>query len=466
MSSKPATDATRSWSIAGRLTAWYAAAAFALVFVATGYLYWALARNLDHEDDEFLADRAAAIGRVLAERPDDVDAVQQEVLVGGADRGGRFFVRVQPVGKGREAVETPGMDRVLPAEAFPAEGTVDYRAVDGRPFRIRASRDPGSGCAIQAAMDRTHDDHLLAGFRRQLAVVLSVSLLAAAIGGYAIARRGLRPIADVTAIAQRTGPGRLGERIEATGLPAEVRDLAATFNLMLGRLEDAFGRLSRFSADIAHELRTPINNLRGAVEVALGRPRTADEYREVLASCLEECGRLGRLIDGLLFLARAEDPKAVPKAGPVDVELELTAVRDLFDPAAAEAGVRLTVEAEPGLVVGADRELFQRAVSNLVTNGLAHTPAGGTVTLFAGADAASVRVGVRDTGPGIAPADLPYVFDRFYRADAARSDGGRIGLGLAIVRGIAELHGGAAAAISPPGHGTTVTVTFPRWVGK
>jgi two-component system heavy metal sensor histidine kinase CusS len=311
-------------------------------------------------------------------------------------------------------------------------------------------------------MDRTHDDHLLTDFRRWLVTVLGVSLLAAAAGGYVIARRGVRPIAEVTSTARRTGPSRLGERIAAEGLPAEVRELAETFNRMLGRLEDAFGRLARFSADIAHELRTPVNNLRGAVEVALGRPRTDDEYREVLGSCLEECGRLARLIDGLLFLARAEDPRAVLKTGPVDVGPELAAVRDLFDPAAAEAGVRLTVEAEPGLVVGADRELFQRAVANLTSNALAHTPAGGTVTLFAGAAAGGVRVGVRDTGPGIAPEHLPHVFDRFYRADAARSGGGRVGLGLAIVRGIAELHGGSVVAVSPPGQGATVTLTFPR----
>jgi two-component system heavy metal sensor histidine kinase CusS len=361
------------------------------------------------------------------------------------------------------------MTRVLPRDAFPRFGvmapneqTGEYRAADGRSFRLRAYAGADDPYTIHVAMDTSHDDELLADYRRQLAYVLGASLLAAAAGGYRIARRGVRPIADVTATARRIGPAHLGERIDPAGLPAEVRDLAGTFNRMLDRLGDAFARLGRFSADIAHELRTPVNNLRNEAEVALGRPRTAGEYRDVLGSCLEECDRLARLIDGLLFLARAEDPKTELAAAPVDAAAELRAVREVYDPAAAEAGVRLEVEAAPGLVVRADRELLQRAVGNLVANALAHTPPGGAVTLFAAGGGGGVRVGVRDTGSGIPADHLPYVFDRFYRADAARSPGGgRVGLGLAIVKGIAELHGGTATAASPPGRGTTVTIHFP-----
>jgi two-component system heavy metal sensor histidine kinase CusS len=208
-------------------------------------------------------------------------------------------------------------------------------------------------------------------------------------------------------------------------------------------------------------LRTPVNALRGEVEVALGRPRSGDEYRNVLGSCLEECGRLGRLIDSLLFLARAENPKTVLATEPVDVGRELVVVREFFEPAAAESGVALATEVEPDLVVPADRTLFQRAIGNLVTNALAHTPVGGTVTLRAARVAGAVRVEVVDTGEGIAHEHLPYLFDRFYRADPARSGGARVGLGLAIVKGVAELHGGAATVASAPGRGTTVTLTFP-----
>ncbi|OWK35610.1 heavy metal sensor histidine kinase [Fimbriiglobus ruber] len=463
----------RPWSIALRLTVWYAAAGFALVLGATGYLYWALAQNMDREDDQFLADKIGEVCRVLDDRPGDRAALEQEVLSsrGGAEHeAGRLFVRVVPA-DGSAAVETPGMDQILPRDVFPRldgpaprEQSGEFEAGDGKAYRLRGRVHGSSPHRIYAAMDRSHDEELLEEYRHHLAYVLGVSLVAVSAGGYWIARRGVRPIADVTSTAQRIRPTHMNERIDATGLPAEIRDLAHTFNHMLDRLEDAFTRLGRFSADIAHELRTPVNNLRGEVEVTLGRSRSPDEYREVLGSCLEECGRLTRLIDSLLFLARAEDPKTELVAVPVDVKAELSAVREFFAPAAAEAGVRLEVEAPPDLIVRGDRQLLQQAVGNLVANALSHTPAGGSVTLFAAKGAGSVCLGVRDTGSGIASADLPYIFDRFYRADAARASArGRVGhgLGLSIVKGIADLHRGTASAASPPGQGTTVTLVLP-----
>lgn len=465
MSSNPAPEPARPWSIARRLTVWYATAAFALVLTATGYLYFALARNLDREDDQFLADKARAVRRVLDDRPGDAKAVEEVVR---AEGGGRFLLRVSPSGREGDAVETPGMSQVLPWGTFPSvepghEVSIEHEAEGGESFRLRSDRTGGI-VLVHVAMNTSHDDEILGEYRRHLAYVLGLSLVAAAAGGYWIARRGVRPIADVIATARRIRPAHLDERIATDGQPAEIRELAGTFNHMLDRLKDAFARLGRFSADIAHELRTPVNNLRGEAEVALGRPRTPEEYREVLGSCLEECGRLTRLIDSLLFLARAEDPKTELVTTATDVAAELRAVEEFFAPAAAEAGVRLEVDAEPGLVVRADRHLLQQAIGNLVANALAHTPAGGVVTLFAARDAAGVRFGVRDTGPGVPPEHLPYLFDRFYRADPARAaDRGRVGLGLglAIVKGIAELHRGSVTAVSPPGQGTTVTLTLP-----
>jgi two-component system heavy metal sensor histidine kinase CusS len=316
--------------------------------------------------------------------------------------------------------------------------------------------------AVSAALDRSEDEELVADYRQHLAVVLGLALIVCAGGGYQLARRGLRPIAAVTATARRIGPAHLGERLKTAGLPAEVRDLAETFNAMLDRIEDAFARLSRFSADIAHELRTPVNVLRGEVEVALGRPRTDGEYRDVLGSCLEECGQLARLIDNLLFLARAEDPKTVLGTESVDVGRELVAVREFFDAATTEAGVRLTVESQLDVIIAADRGLFHRAIGNLVANALAHTPVGGTIHLRATHTEGGALVEVTDTGEGIAPEHLPYLFDRFYRGDQARSSvGGRVGLGLAIVKGVVELHGGKVNIKSEPGRGTTVSLIFP-----
>ncbi len=168
------------------------------------------------------------------------------------------------------------------------------------------------------------------------------------------------------------------------------------------------------------------------------------------------------LIDSLLFLARAEDPKTEVEREPLDVGRELAAVQEFYGAAAAEAGVNLAVQAPAGLVADLNRPLFQRAVGNLVANALAHTPADGTVTLAARCDGEAVCVEVADDGRGIAAEHLPHLFDRFYRVDPSRSSAaGHVGLGLAIVKSIAELHRGSVAVASEVGRGTRVTLRLP-----
>jgi two-component system heavy metal sensor histidine kinase CusS len=254
----------------------------------------------------------------------------------------------------------------------------------------------------------------------------------------------------------------LRERFELPGLPAELFVLAGAFNEMLDRLERSFQRLTQFSADISHELRTPVNNLRGEAEVALDKARTPEEYRDVLGSCLEECERLGRLIDSLLFLARADDPQTQIDRRPVDVTRELETVHAMYEATAAEAGVRWTVDAAGAAHAALDRTLFHRALGNLVANAVAHTKPGGSIRLAASTDGTSLHVEVSDTGSGIPPEHLPKVWDRFYRADAARSgEAGRVGLGLAIVKSIVILHGGSVEITSQVGRGTRVSLRFP-----
>lgn len=469
MSSKSAPEKSRAWSLAGRLTVWYGLSAFALIAASTGFLYWALLSNLDREDDEFLADKIHLLQTLLRERPDDARMLEEEVeWEPAARRFGQTYVRIAAPG-GRLRRETPGMSAVLPTSAIPAAAgaepgaAAEVTSADGRSFRVLAARADGTGEIIQAALDRTREEELLRAYRRYLWLALGVSLVICLLAGHRIARRGLRPLREVTDAARRTRASTLHERLATARLPTELADLAATFNEMLDRLQESFDRLSRFSADIAHELRNPVNSLRGEAEVALARPRSAEEYRDVLASGLEECGRLSQLIDSLLLLARSEDPQTQIAREPVDVGRELEAVREYYEPAAGEAGVTIRVHAPEAAVAPLDRALLQRAVGNLVANSLAHTPAGGTVTLSARREGPGVIVEVADTGEGIAPEHLPYVFDRFYRADAARAtDSKRVGLGLALVKGIAALHGGSVKAASEPGKGTRVTMRFPR----
>jgi two-component system heavy metal sensor histidine kinase CusS len=465
--------ARAGWSLATRLTLWYAGSAFLLILGATGFLYWALITNLDREDDEFLADRVRVLKALLRDRPGDETALRQAVGTEQAARPeAQILVRILDRG-GRTVVETSGMSADLPPDVFavPAETEESGRptelsTAEGRSFRAVAVRARGGRTGdevylLQVAFDRTYEEALLEGYRRNLGAVLAVALLACILVGYRIARRGLRPLADMARTAGRIRATTLHERMPAGGMPAELLVLAGTFNEMLDRLELSFRRLGQFSADIAHELRTPVNNLRGQAEVALGQSRSAEEYRDTLASCLEECDRLGRLIDSLLFLARAEDPQTRIVQERVDLARELAGVRDYYEAAAEEAGARLVVVAG-AVTADLDRTLLQRAVGNLVANALAHTPRGGTVTLAARAEGGGVVVEVADTGSGIPAEHLPHVFDRFYRADQARTGSvAHVGLGLSIVKGIAVLHRGSVTIHSTPGQGTRVTLVFP-----
>jgi two-component system, OmpR family, heavy metal sensor histidine kinase CusS len=220
------------------------------------------------------------------------------------------------------------------------------------------------------------------------------------------------------------------------------------------------------AADIAHDLRTPVNNIRGEAEVALARARSAAEYRDVIESCLEEAVRLSDLIGDLLFLARAESPLIDLRRERVNVGELLGGVREYYEASAADRGVSLTTAvADEPVIAELDRTLLQRAVGSLISNALAHTPPGGAVVLatnadvsnpdFANQDSSTIRIEVSDTGVGIPAEALPRVFDRFFRVDSSRSQGsGGTGLGLAIVQSIAVLHGGDVEIFSQPGRVT------------
>jgi two-component system, OmpR family, heavy metal sensor histidine kinase CusS len=228
---------------------------------------------------------------------------------------------------------------------------------------------------------------------------------------------------------------------------------------MLERLEDSFVRLSQFSADIAHELRTPIGNIRGEAEVALSRSRSPEEYREVMESTIAECEHLGQIVDNLLFLARTEAAEGQLQRATFDGRGAIEKIAAFHEPIAEEQ--KLTIHRNGEATFFADEMLFIRALNNLVENAIRHTPAGGTIEISIAERDAHAEVSVKDTGSGIVAEHLPRVFDRFYRADTSRSSEG-VGLGLALVKSIMNLHAGSATIESEPGRGTTVTLRFPR----
>lgn len=464
----------RTWSLASRLTLWYAASTFTLIATATGLLYWVLVRNVNRAEDQFLVDTIQIMREILRDRPNDFVSLRQEVEWEGAAREyTRMFMRVVDQ-RGTVIMETPGTHEVIdrwptttvPADVVPA-GAADAtcRDRDCRVLAAWAYVGPGRDkqYLIQETVDRTAERALLVNYRRRLWAVLGIAFLAAGIVGHSIARHGMRPLQLITATAGRIRSSNLHERLESGGLPSELANLVNTFNSMLAHIEDAFARLSSLSADLAHELRTPVNNLRGELEVALGRSRTAADYEATLESALEECVHISHMIDSLMFLARADLPHAQIHRTLVDVGDELAAVAEFHEAAASEAGLDLEVLGDSTVLSAElDRALFQRAIGNLVTNAIAYTPRGGTVQLRAIRKGRDLHVEVIDTGVGLAPEHLPRVTDRFYRVDRSRSSAsGGLGLGLAIVKSIAQFHGGAVQIVSQPGSGTIVTLVLP-----
>jgi two-component system, OmpR family, heavy metal sensor histidine kinase CusS len=446
-------------SLSARLSAWYAGSAFLLLLVATAFLYWVLLQSFDRENDQYLTEKVNTLATLLRGR--DFRTVRWEVQGESTERPGVEVLSRVLSSEGGLVVESAGMSTRLPSIAMAEMGPTDYRAPGGKVFRILTRRVSGE-YRVEVALEGTFEKNLLAQYRKQLWIVLGFGLVVCVLVGHGIARRGLRPVSEIAETVRRIRSTTLDERIDLSGLPSELNALAATFNEMLDRLEDAFARLARFSSDIAHELRTPINNLRGEVEVALARARSPEEYRDLLGSSLEECLRLSRLIDSLLFLARAENPGTEIRREPLQLAGEFSTVCEFYEAAASDAGVSLQSSAPETLTVALDRTLFQRAVGNLVENALAHTPPGGAIRLEARAEDGRVLVSVVDTGCGIPPDHLPRVFDRFHRVDPARSThAGGAGLGLAIVKTIAALHGGRAEIESRPGQGTRVTLALP-----
>lgn len=457
----------RQWSLGARLTAWYAASAFLIVLIASAIVYGALSHDLYQQDAGDLATELRVVQLDL--RLADPSVVRREVVTEVPIGDPGLFVRILTP-DGRTLMETPGMSSVLPASTFAHIPVTDdptitklLHVAPDRTFLLsNFEAAPPSLLRIQAGNDHSSEEHLLAQYRKLLSWILLASLGVCAVAGYAIARLGIRPLEAISRTAARIGSENLAERIGPAPLPAELADLAEAFDAMLDRLEAAFERQSQFSADLAHELRTPLNILRGEAEVALSRARGPEDYREVIASSLEEYERLSRIIDSLLFIARAENPSAGIERASHDLQAELEGIRDYFEAAAAERGIGLELSVPRAIRVPVDRTLLQRAVGNLVSNAIRHTPEGGRITLSATLDGDAAVIGIADTGEGIAPEHLPHVFERFYRVEASRtaSEGGS-GLGLSLVRSIAALHGGTVHAESRVGEGTTFELRLP-----
>jgi len=332
----------------------------------------------------------------------------------------------------------------------PATSTWNHDGRTWRGFAIGATTaSPEMPVAVVAlALSTEEHERFMAMFYRSLWMAIVAGIVATVLLGWWAAARGLQPVREMARIAGTITASRLNERLPMQALPIELQDLGLAFNEMLSRLEDSFRRLTEFSSDIAHELRTPIANMVTQTQVALSRTRTVDEYREVLYSNSEEFDRLARMISDMLFLAKADHGLIVPRWESVDLAREVGELFEFYDALAEDRGVKLDVTGTG--VVDGERLMLRRAISNLLSNALNHTARSGTVAVsIEPTSDDSIRITVENPGATIDAAHLERIFDRFYRIDPSRQRSTEgAGLGLPITKSIVAAHRGTVRAWS------------------
>ena len=441
------------------------------------FLDWVLRHDMELEDRQFLAAEMQSIRILLREYPLDIQAWKAEIereTYAAASTFIKYYVRISDE-TGKPLIETPGMGQIADNSLFPkavrTSGTsVEYIkaiSIDGKPLLLTSAVVEGyrvgdTGRIVRIALDMSHETAITNDYRQKVAFVIIGGILISAFLGLLITKEGLRPLTELTSTVKGITPEKLKERVGPREWPAEIASLANTFDTMLNRLEESFTSLSQFSADLAHELRTPINNLRGEAEVTLSKARTVEEYRQVLMSGLEEYERLSRMIENLLFLARSDSRKSGISPSPLNARQEAAEILEYYDAIREENDITVTITGNA--LVNADKTLFRRAIANVLSNAFQYTPGKGKITIHIdSSQTTSLQITVIDTGIGIEPENLSRIFDRFYRTPKARSLHPQgTGLGFSIVKSIMELHGGNVTVKSEPASGTAVTLEFPR----
>jgi len=473
-------------TIRGRLTAWYSIA-LALTLAAFAAVLYGARRGASYQDlDQRIQSEAALTGGILAEsyrargvlvrgdtagRPvliPDLAALLEAVpdyLIITARDGSLLFaspdaraLTFQQVEQLRLVAAAPISGRTSGALRLEPDGPKLHYAL-----RYVTDAGPQFGAILAGANLRTAElsaEQLLS----TIALILPLGLVAALLMGSWIARRALAPVDRIITEVREITDGRsLHRRLAEPMVKDELGRLTETLNQMMTRLERSFAALRRFTADASHELKTPLTVLRAGVERAITMPSLPSEALAALEETLQEINRMTELVEALLMLARADEGTAPLHRETVDLRAIVEETGETGELLAAEAGVSMEV-ADP-VIVPVDASRIRQLILNLLTNAVKYTPAGGSVRLQLGPSNGRVTLTVADSGVGIAPGDLPHIFDRFWRADSARTRTGErsgTGLGLAICKWIAEAHGGTIDVQSRPGRGTTFTVTLPR----
>jgi two-component system heavy metal sensor histidine kinase CusS len=457
-------------SVTLRLTLLFAAvSSFVLLLLGlvVGHL---VDRHFEELDGELLVGKLELVRGALAEVKSDDDLKFLATRLEGALVGHHgLFVRILAA-DGQIVYVTANSD-ILPPPANSSVVTQPIRMTgrDGTSLRVLSGVAPMdipgfSPAIIELATDLAHHETFMASFWNALWTIVALATVASGMLGWFAAMRGLAPLRVISRDAAQITAHRLNQRLPVESIPVELAEVVRTLNEMFARLEESFHRLSDFSSDLAHELRTPVSNLMTQTQVAVSRERSVDEYREVLYSNLEEFERLARMIADMLFLAKADNGLIIPNREAVNLAAEVREVFGFYEAIAEEQNVSLILAGE-GYVQG-DKLMLRRAFSNLLSNAIRHTLHHAMVKVIIAQEAESgkVRLTFENPGENIPAEHLPKLFDRFYRVDSSRqkaSDGA--GLGLAITKSIIEAHKGTIRVFSADGL-TRFEIVFPAVV--
>ena len=461
-------------SVRLRLTAWYCLILLGTLAALALVLYLAARRELIHHHDHELVRAAGVVQDIVRQHEDcanlteaqraQLDSIGGLILVHDVEGKGEIFYRSQS--SARFPLPAPILESsdVSRREAwFDTHATEDGLVrVHSAPYRSRAGR-----AGLIRIMELLGDvEEPLATLRNVMLLLAPVGLLVAFGGGLWLAGRALRPIDHVTSLARDIEAHDLSRRIPEPRADDEMGRLVQTINQMLARLDSSFSGMKRFTADASHELRTPLASIVSTIDVALAQPRTAGEHEAALRSIAEDVQGLRVIVDDLLVLARADAGAAPMRVEPLRLDEVVRDVAESYASVAEDARVRLVVTPMDATIVDGDEPWLRQLVSNLVENAIKFSARDGdarrpAVEIGLASEDGDAVLTVSDEGPGIAEADLPRVFDRFYRGDAARTRGGGAGLGLAISRWVAQAHGGDLAACNRAGGGALFTLRLP-----
>jgi len=462
-------------SITARLTLFYTIATSFLLILTVLSLYWVMINILYKSEHQLLSDETEILQHIVENKYQDLPALKQKMqeippILDSSVYD--HYIRILN-GKRELVTETEGMSKNLQSQDFFDEELTSgvkkskwWRAPDGTDYLLMQSaisfdKNNLHPWVIQIALDVTFQRNIIKKYRTRLIVGLLVGTLFALVLGYVIARRSMRRLYDLTEAAKTITIASLHKRINPDSWPQELSALGMAFNAMLDRIENSFSRLTQLSADLAHELRTPINNLIGESEVALCRPSSIEEYKQALESNLEEAQRISQIIENLLFLARAENPNLDMKKSWLNVREEMMLVCDFYQAMIDDKNIKIRYTGEGKM--NANSDMLRRLFSNLLSNALKYTDSGGLICFDIKNMSDQLQLIISDSGCGMSAEHLPKIFNRFYRIDGARSQSlGGTGLGLAIVKSIVVLHRGSITVDSKVGQGTTFTLYFPR----